>query len=462
MKGFTKISVISIIVAAMVCSTCANGTVGTDNVSKYRLRYDAHPVWVEKGENTIEIQSAAQTTRAAQKIDAQYMSVISAEYNPLAGDAGENEFYVYLGYVDNVPMVVGDAGDYDGITPVTVSFVTSQTDSATIRASVETCTKETVYKGTTNTTTTGAKVGFTYAGFSAGANVENVKRSEDSTTTENTIKELNEKILTKIDTKSTTVTYENIGSHGEPKGRYRVSLFATTDVYYYVKLNGNNTELLEEEYIYFSREDSHTIALDYDPSTTGVFNKNSKSDPLPVPALEDFISLSPSLYFRKYITTPVAIKDTVGVNGSNYLFSTTTHIDAISTGFNIDKLRDEGYKSFKIEVSYQRTIPAKVSSVTLIQQTGYISTSIANAGSQILELKWGHGTGGLSWDSEEWIYDARAYESGVWISYSLTMPINDYSNQFSLLWSGKKSTVMGGHEWTLEERNIMVTPLKEE
>jgi hypothetical protein len=251
MKGFTKISIISIIVAAMVCSTCTNGTVGTDDVSKYPLRYDAHPAWVEKGENTIEIQSVAQTTRAASQSGAKYMDVVFAKYDPLAGDEGENEFIVYLGYVDNVPMVVGTQGEYNGITPATVSFETSQTDVDTIRTSVETCTKETVYKGTTNTTTAGVKAGFTYAGFSVGGNLENVKRSEDSTMTEKSITELNEKILTKVDTKSTTVTY-NIGGNGEPKGRYRASLFATTDVYYYVKLNGNNTELLEEEYIYLS------------------------------------------------------------------------------------------------------------------------------------------------------------------------------------------------------------------
>jgi hypothetical protein len=228
--------------------------------------------------------------------------------------------------------------------------------------------------------------------------------------------------------------------------------------------------------------------LDYDPSPTGIFNKNSKSDPLPVPAISDFLSLpNPEFYFRQDITTPVDIKDTAVYVSSSSSPSTsvTSHTDEIFTGFYRDDLRKEGYKFFEITVAYQRTIPATVSSVTatrtgtssgpnapITYSTNYSKTSITNAGSQNLKLQWGLGNGGPVWDSYGLIYDVKTYNSDEWIVHSTTVPIDRFSTEFTLHWSASKSNAgsgenvsqwtLGGHEWTLGHRKIMVTPLKTE
>ena len=76
-----------------------------------------------------------------------------------------------------------------------------------------------------------------------------------------------------------------IGNNDEPSGKYRFSLFATTDVYYVLVTNRERTQVTQAYTAVCARLQSLGWGLDYEPDMNGSFAKTGGGDLLKIPAI---------------------------------------------------------------------------------------------------------------------------------------------------------------------------------
>jgi hypothetical protein len=71
----------------------------------------------------------------------------------------------------------------------------------------------------------------------------------------------------------------SIGEHGQPSGKYRYSLFCTTDVYYVLIINEEEEIEIVTDYIAIcARPASYAWGVDYEPDFSGNFGKTAAGD----------------------------------------------------------------------------------------------------------------------------------------------------------------------------------------
>jgi hypothetical protein len=141
-------------------------------------------------------------------------------------------YYIYLlGHIERVPMVYGDAVEYDGETPITVAYEKSKCKEESVMESMTTTVENSVTK--TNTYNAGIsatgtiKKGIVSASMTLSFNYEHSEEEMQSRSTSNTW----ETTQTKVEGESSSISY-TIGENNQPQGKYRTTLFGTTDVYY--------------------------------------------------------------------------------------------------------------------------------------------------------------------------------------------------------------------------------------
>jgi uncharacterized protein (TIGR02145 family) len=175
------------------------------------------------------------------------------------------------------PIAYKEAAYYDGITSVTIGYSKSDASEESTMNSVTTAVENTVTKS--SSTNYSVSAGAFGVGISAGG--EFTWEDSETRSTSNT----HETTVTKISSETTTMEV-TIGNNGQPTGKYRYSLFATTDVYYVLVLNRFDRTFKEDRIVVCARPGSATWATDYDPDLSGEFEKTAEGEPLEIPEVD--------------------------------------------------------------------------------------------------------------------------------------------------------------------------------
>ncbi|MCL2127561.1 MAG: chitobiase/beta-hexosaminidase C-terminal domain-containing protein, partial [Treponema sp.] len=259
---------IAVILVAGILAGCSNPAAGSEGGTGATLRYRTVPY---KG---------AGTAKAAESDD-NYSLIYSA-----CDTDNDLYYYVYLlGNIDRVPVAYRQAVIYDGVTPVTIGYSRADTNEYTITEGVEKATQYSL----TNNETHGWKVGTEFgvkgevfsAKLSAEVSGQYSKEEMNGRSVSNTCE-------TSISQgTSTTDTIEvTVGDNNEPSGKYRYSLFCTTDVYY-VLVTDNAKTAVEDNYIAVcARPESYAWGIDYEPDLGGGFGKTAPGELFQLPDWE--------------------------------------------------------------------------------------------------------------------------------------------------------------------------------
>ncbi|MDR0410531.1 MAG: hypothetical protein LBH75_00965 [Treponema sp.] len=131
------------------------------------------------------------------------------------------------------------------------------------------------------------------ASLTASFNSETSREEMESRSTSNTW----ETTQTKMSGTSSSISY-TIGDNNEPPGKYRTTLFGTTDVYLYVKIRVDHTDgwryvqtetrRVEEAYTFACARPPNTLfwSIDYEPALDGDFGKTADTENLAIPNLD--------------------------------------------------------------------------------------------------------------------------------------------------------------------------------
>ena len=194
-------------------------------------------------------------------------------------DGVYNYYLLDIGYVKNVPISSGDTVKYTGQIPLTVSFTKSTTTTKTIETAVSKTFSESIQESHMNEL--GGKFGVETSGIAklwgAKFSVEVNYSRTWGTVTDNT----NSITSTYTTAESIANSLENsisftVGEHGEAVGFYRLSLFSICDIYFLLKTNIDNSQLVECTAIMCARSNNY-FAIDYDVESGGDFKKTSTS-----------------------------------------------------------------------------------------------------------------------------------------------------------------------------------------
>lgn len=266
-----------------------------------------------------------------------------------ARDKQNNNYYtIYMGRVDYVPIESHIAVEYNGVTPQKISFPLQQSVSNTVTKSAIKCVEESVFKKDIQAllqrsvtseleeklqemqikvaqmkiqraqVVAGIKLGFleklTAQNKAMTEKVSQIKEEfveakfmgKEIISAAQVVQDINEVVVNKgisltdgmtdvLETtgSSSTDTIEMvIGNNNEPRGKYRYTLFMSTDVYCTIKLSPDKTEVLEAE-IEVCANENHYYGIDYDPDLQGNFKRRANSELLQLP---DDISKLPDLF----------------------------------------------------------------------------------------------------------------------------------------------------------------------
>jgi len=204
----------------------------------------------------------------------------------------ENNYYFFLlGHVNYVPIAFREAVIYNGQTPMTVVYSSSTVNETSVSRAVE---EARTYSVSTSSsinwnvsTEVGVETGIEAFGFSAkvsskiGTSIGGATGWDQTNTRSvaNTFTTASSYSSSDTDTREVT-----IGNNNEPLGKYRFSLFATTDVYYVLITNRAKTQLVGAFTAVCARPVSGW-GLDYDPDVGGTFAKTADGDLLKIPTV---------------------------------------------------------------------------------------------------------------------------------------------------------------------------------
>jgi hypothetical protein len=214
-----------------------------------------------------------------------YEAVANASKEPEIIDSytdGTYNYYLrHVGYVKLVPVTYGKSIYYAGVTPMEVTFSETTVTTTSVTNSVTNCVSNTITNGDTQEYSAGIKVGATNGivsgELSAGWKGSWTKSEAKGYSTTNTYTTAESHSASNTD-----IIKYTIGENGEVVGSYRLTWFATCDIYLFLKLNANNTQVIEALTSVYARPDSYRYMIDYDPDISGEFKKNSTSDAIKV------------------------------------------------------------------------------------------------------------------------------------------------------------------------------------
>jgi hypothetical protein len=204
-----------------------------------------------------------------------------------------NNYYLFLlGHVKYVPLAYRPAIIYDGQTAQTISYSRSDVSSESISRSVTEAHSHSV----TNSVTLGWNV-TTEVGVEAGVNggwfAAKVSSSISTSLSGSDILETmkTRSVANTYETASSWTTEKNdtnsmtIGNNNEPPGKYRYSLFSTSDVYYVLVTDRARTQVIRAYTVVSARAQSLAWGKDYEPDMGGSFEKTAPGALLEIPAI---------------------------------------------------------------------------------------------------------------------------------------------------------------------------------
>ena len=241
-----------------------------------------------------------------------------------AHDNTNNYYFFVLGHVNSVPIAYRTAMRYNGQTPVTIGYSRSDVNETSISRSVEEAYTHSITNSSTSQWSLSAEVGFKESWFSAKVS-ETVGGSTgwDETNTRsvtNTFVTASSWASQEGDSYQTT-----IGNNGEPPGKYRFSLFTTTDVYYVLITNRARTQVIEAYTAVCARPQSIGWGLDYEPDINGSFAKTAGGDLLKIPAIVLSQLPDPDIYVDISLLLPTVTFNANGAAGGTSPASQTVN-----------------------------------------------------------------------------------------------------------------------------------------
>jgi hypothetical protein len=266
-KPFRKLAwaVLGLVLAFTACDNPAGP--GDDDLPISQLRYE-----------TVPYNSAGFGKSAAG--DEPYVFVSSGK----AHDESVDYYLYYMGYIKSVPVAYKTAYEYNGTTPITITYEKSWITEEAIMESMTTA-KEKTWNMDTDITAgveinAGAGVA-PFASVSVTASLSTTISSgyAETISTSNTYETSKTKIEGETESISTT-----IGEHGESAGRYRYALFGTTDVYCLFTVDPESRETLSIDVKNTARVASYVWGIDYDES--GGFGKTGTGGLFEVPDID--------------------------------------------------------------------------------------------------------------------------------------------------------------------------------
>jgi len=254
-----------------------------------------------------------------------------------ATDGTFNYYLFDIGYIKNVPISSGNTIRYNGQTPLSVSFTKTTIEEERVEETVSKTISESIQE--TQMNELGGKFGVDIGpikkilNFSAEVSYKrtwgtvidkSISTTSIYTTAYNRVQSLEESISF------------TIGKHGEAIGFYRLSLFATCDVYFLLKTNRDNSQIVECVTTMCARPETY-FALDFDPNDIDGFGKTSNSQN---------ITFADGFYKRLLLPIDEGnITDFAGGKGTAanpYLISTPEHLS------NVRKFSNQNDSHFKL------------------------------------------------------------------------------------------------------------------
>ncbi len=233
-----------------------------------------------------------------------------------AYDADSNYYLYLLGHVNFVPVAYRQAGIYNGMTPITIGYSSSNTTEASIMLSTTTAFENSVSKSQELNYSVTATVGFKAEPWSASvaASVGGSTTWDDTET--RSVSDTYETVRTEtsefVDSMEMTV-----GENNEPKGKYRYCLFGTTDVYFVLVTNKEKTVVEDSYTAICARPASYAWGLDYEPDMAGSFAKTAPGDLLEIPDLD--IAVLPDPTSNDLTVIPAPEPPRADPKGGNYV-----------------------------------------------------------------------------------------------------------------------------------------------
>ena len=201
--------------------------------------------------------------------------------------AQDNSHYYYvflLGHIDLVPVAYREPVIYNGVTNAIVRYEKSNATQDSFSQSVSNAYQHSVSNKTTTNFGVVAKAGVDLGPFSASVQISynNQVINEESSTRsfESTWGTASSKISSYTDTLEMI-----IGNNNEPAGKYRYSLFCTTDVYFVVTTNKAKTQVVDSYTSFCARADSFAWGIDYEPDLGGNFGRTATGNLLQIPQM---------------------------------------------------------------------------------------------------------------------------------------------------------------------------------
>jgi hypothetical protein len=364
----------------------------------------------------------------------------------LITSAYDDDFYYYiylLGHIERVPVVYGEAVEYNGVTPIAISYEESKCTEESVLESMSTSMENSV----TNTVTTswglgaqvGIKAGPVEASLTATFNSETSKEEMQSRSTSNTW----ETMQTKMKEESFSVSY-TIGDNNEPPGKYRYTLFGSTDVYFQLKTT-KDRKVVDDAFTFACARPANTLfwGIDYDPDSSGDFGKTAKTENLAIPDLDLSALPQPTkeLEEAKPPTPDPEPLETVWTKtetDEHYINDTdSVFTERFKTNFDLTRLRNEGYTRIKIEVEYMAKEITDGWAYTLVS----LPTSLSNTGP------------GLGYDE----YDIPGT---AWYSHNFVRIVDDISIFNNYLYILYDAGGADKDEHTIGNRTYTITALK--
>ena len=272
--NFLKKMCFVLLTAVFIFSGCANNEgLGTKDMTP-TLRYETVPYGSSAGAN---LRSDSET----------YDNLVFKDY-----DDEYNYYFFVLGHINSVPLAYRPAIYYNGVTPVTVGYSSSNVTETSVSNSL---TKAFEYSLTTSQSTswgneiegkTSIKTGIP---FLAEGKIEASYKhswggsdgmSETNSRSFSNTYETSSKIASEIKDEISVT----IGNNNEPTGLYRYSLFSITDVYYVVTTDRAKTRIVEANVVFCARPTQYW-KIDYDPEENGSFGKTASGALLQIPEI---------------------------------------------------------------------------------------------------------------------------------------------------------------------------------
>ena len=263
-----------------------------------------------------------------------------------AFDATHNYYVLYLGYVNRVPLLFRDAVSWYGVPAngISVGFSREEATEEMVSNSITTAFSETVSKN--QELNYGVKAGFEASaegGFLGMAKVgwkASVEATVGGSTTwgnestrsrENTIERAISKSTGTSDSLEIAITGD------DPYGKYRYTLFGTTDVYLVLQTSKNPQSLADITDFYLSycgRGDTYSWGVDYDPDENGTFKKNVSNKLLGLPDL-DFSDFDDPITPVTAVQIPKPAAPTADPRGGTYIAAVDVTLSCVNEGSKI-------------------------------------------------------------------------------------------------------------------------------